>query len=567
MASVPRHFAVPRVPWRPVWSRPAALRAVRAAVVMPICSRWPSRASTTCRWRCSLRSAPSPRSCWPASPAPGGTSCVAHLGLAAGRAACCSIIGTAVTLLARSRRSSPCRSTFAVFFAGVLGPNAATGVTGALLAYVLPAASPGTMSMVPDRLAGWWLASVVGTAAVLAPSPPPPTGTRLRAAAADAGARAGRRARRGARRARPTEAPLRRCLEAKHGLLGTVQRHAVSPHRPGRCATRRWPSAVELLEWCTALVADAVRERGDLCDASPRTASCSRPPPACCAPSAALFAGRRASRPTSTASRPAPSRASSALTQRCARARPSFADQAAGRLSRPRDRDGRAGDRRRGAAVAELVDPEWIEARASAGSTACRPAHGPPRLVRARTPGTAARHASVRSVWFINSLRGALALGGGGGGGRPAPASSMGSGSCSARCRCCAPTPPPPARPRCARWPARSSASSSAARCWWRSARSRRRCGWSLPIAVLVAAYAPGTAPFAVGQAAFTVTVAVLFNLLVPVGWKVGELRVEDVAIGCAVSLAGRHAVLAARRGRRWSATTSPTPTAPAPPI
>jgi uncharacterized membrane protein YccC len=29
----------------------------------------------------------------------------------------------------------------------------------------------------------------------------------------------------------------------------------------------------------------------------------------------------------------------------------------------------------------------------------------------------------------------------------------------------------------------------------------------------------------------------VLFNLLVPAGWRVGELRIEDVAIGCAVSL------------------------------
>jgi uncharacterized membrane protein YccC len=59
-----------------------------------------------------------------------------------------------------------------------------------------------------------------------------------------------------------------------------------------------------------------------------------------------------------------------------------------------------------------------------------------------------------------------------------------------------------------------------------------------LPIAVFVAAYAPGTAPFVVGQAAFTVTVAVLFNLLAPVGWKVGVVRIEDVAIGCAVSVA-----------------------------
>ncbi|MGH3202008.1 MAG: FUSC family protein, partial [Streptosporangiaceae bacterium] len=59
----------------------------------------------------------------------------------------------------------------------------------------------------------------------------------------------------------------------------------------------------------------------------------------------------------------------------------------------------------------------------------------------------------------------------------------------------------------------------------------------ALPIAIAVAAYAPGTLPFTFGQAAFTVVVVVLFNILVPAGWKVGLLRIEDVAIGCAVSL------------------------------
>lgn len=52
----------------------------------------------------------------------------------------------------------------------------------------------------------------------------------------------------------------------------------------------------------------------------------------------------------------------------------------------------------------------------------------------------------------------------------------------------------------------------------------------AFPLAVLVAAYTPGTAPFAAGQAAFTITVVVLFTLLVPAGWRVGLLRVEDVA-------------------------------------
>jgi uncharacterized membrane protein YccC len=54
---------------------------------------------------------------------------------------------------------------------------------------------------------------------------------------------------------------------------------------------------------------------------------------------------------------------------------------------------------------------------------------------------------------------------------------------------------------------------------------------------VFVASYAPGTAPFLVGQAAFTITVVVLFNLLAPAGWRVGLLRIQDVALGCAVSL------------------------------
>ncbi len=58
-----------------------------------------------------------------------------------------------------------------------------------------------------------------------------------------------------------------------------------------------------------------------------------------------------------------------------------------------------------------------------------------------------------------------------------------------------------------------------------------------LPFAVLLAAYAPQAMSFAAGQAAFTLVVLILFNLLQPTGWKVGLVRVEDVAIGAGVSL------------------------------
>jgi uncharacterized membrane protein YccC len=58
-----------------------------------------------------------------------------------------------------------------------------------------------------------------------------------------------------------------------------------------------------------------------------------------------------------------------------------------------------------------------------------------------------------------------------------------------------------------------------------------------LPIAVLVAGVAPAVISFAAGQAAFTLTLVILFNLIQPAGWRVGLLRLEDIALGCAVSV------------------------------
>jgi uncharacterized membrane protein YccC len=58
-----------------------------------------------------------------------------------------------------------------------------------------------------------------------------------------------------------------------------------------------------------------------------------------------------------------------------------------------------------------------------------------------------------------------------------------------------------------------------------------------LPPAVLLGSYAPRAISFAAGQAGFTVVLFVLFNLIQPVGWRVGLVRIEDVAIGFAISL------------------------------
>jgi uncharacterized membrane protein YccC len=58
-----------------------------------------------------------------------------------------------------------------------------------------------------------------------------------------------------------------------------------------------------------------------------------------------------------------------------------------------------------------------------------------------------------------------------------------------------------------------------------------------LPPAVLLAGLAPTAISFAAGQAAFTLTLLILFNLLSPAGWQVGLVRIEDVLLGTGISL------------------------------
>jgi uncharacterized membrane protein YccC len=62
---------------------------------------------------------------------------------------------------------------------------------------------------------------------------------------------------------------------------------------------------------------------------------------------------------------------------------------------------------------------------------------------------------------------------------------------------------------------------------------------WALlPFAILLAGLAPAAISFTAGQAAFTLTLLILFNIIAPAGWEIGLVRIEDVALGSAVSLA-----------------------------
>ncbi|MEW5811897.1 MAG: FUSC family protein [Actinomycetota bacterium] len=58
-----------------------------------------------------------------------------------------------------------------------------------------------------------------------------------------------------------------------------------------------------------------------------------------------------------------------------------------------------------------------------------------------------------------------------------------------------------------------------------------------MPLAVFGSAYVPEIASFTAAQAAFTMMVLIFFNLIVPTGWQVGLIRVEDVVVGALVGV------------------------------
>src|SRR5919108_4635605 len=169
-------------PLRPTWSVPAAMRAARATIVVP--SLFALTFEVIGDLQMALFAVFGAFATLVMASF-GGTrrdKLIAHLGLAVVGSVVLTI-GTAVSGTAWLAAIVTIPVAFGIFFAGVAGPNAASGVTAALLPYVLPVATPGTAGMIPDRLAGWWLASVVSTAVVLL-IPAPSPGDRLREAAA-----------------------------------------------------------------------------------------------------------------------------------------------------------------------------------------------------------------------------------------------------------------------------------------------------------------------------------------------------------------------------------------------
>ncbi|HZC92284.1 MAG TPA: FUSC family protein [Mycobacterium sp.] len=459
----------------------------------------------------------------------------AHLGLAA-TAGLVLTIGTLVNGSVWLATAVTIPVAFTIFFAGMIGPNAAGATNSALLAYVLAVASPGTATTIPARLAGWWLAAAVSAAAILLVSPNDP-GDRLRAAAA-ATATAVARYLRAALGGAATTAEMQESQAATETLMDTF---AATPYRPTGLATadQAMANVVQILQWCSALTADT---KGGLLDLS-RAPATDREMLGIAADvlddTAALLRGADI--------RPDLDRLERTRAARGAHRRDLPDDPDAVRTAATHAYQAQviAVATRTAAADALIAtrraDPDAIAAQRR--SWYGQPDVGPPSpeswLVTLRDNlSVVFTYASFRSVWFLNAVRGSVAL---------AVAVAVADlagvehrfwvilGTVSALRTNVAGT-------EATVW--RSLAGTVAGFAVGGALLETTGTGplalWIvLTFAVFIATYTPGTAPYPVGQAAFTIANVVAFNLMTSAnsGWHVGAVRVEDVAMGCAISL------------------------------
>ena len=515
--------------WIPVWSVPAAMRAVRAAVVVAGLFAFTDKVIGNVQMATFAAFGGFATLVLASF---GGTrrdKLLAHLCLAIAGSVLVTI-GTAVHSPAALAAIATVPVTFVVFFAGITGPNAASGATAALLAYVLPAASPGAIAMIPERLDGWWLASVAGTVAVLVFSPPPGDDQLRSALAKLAGAVADQLD--AALAGTADDDQLSAIVDDKHRLFDRFNR---APYRPTGLAApdQALAETVGLLEWCSSLVVDTLYERADLTAAPAPDRSLFADSSSVLRSISSLFAGGGGRPDLDRLSR---SRENSLAALRGvpsgvpgfrAAAQVSFHANAIAVAVLALAAETLVATRIESLGWLESERRRWMIASGT-GSRAARRASS--------IASAAATNASLRSVWFVNSIRGATAI---------AAAVAVADvisvqhgfwvvlGTLSVLRTNAASTGSTALRAL-----AGTAIGFVIGGALLLAIGSDSTVLWLvLPVAVFVAGYAPGTAPFAVGQAAFTVTVAVLFNLLVPVGWKVGVVRIEDVALGCAVSV------------------------------
>jgi uncharacterized membrane protein YccC len=417
---------------------------------------------------------------------------------------------------------------FGILFSGSINGYFAAAATSALLTFILPVTVQAPFSQVPARLAGWALAAGIGICAHMLLWPARPRATLRADAAIASDALADLADPEPSRDA----AAVGRAREAVKSLRKGFLTAPYRPTGPTR-RTMALASLVDELDWLLSFLA-------------PKHASASLE----------LCREENAEALAATAS----VLRASAATLRGRSERPDF-----GRLDRARDVLAEALARRIGEVPAALEDellgsalePTFrirvisYSARQVAGYALLAAgipapefdeldvAESPPRSARAvvrATERSAAEHAVGQSVWFRNSVRGAIGL-------AIAVYIAQRTGL------------------QHSFWVVLGTLSvlrSNALSTGWSvvSALAGTAVGivlgavlilaigtnevvlWAvLPVAVLLAGYAPRAISFAAGQAGFTVVLFVLFNIIQPSGPGLGLVRIEDVAIGFGVSL------------------------------
>ena len=423
---------------------------------------------------------------------------------------------------------------FAILFSGAINGYFAAAATSALLTFILPVTIPAPFSEVPARLGGWGLAAAAGIVAhfVLWPARPR---AGLRRDAAEAAAAL----------AELLDADLAddpgrvesRAHAAGQAVAGLRRSYLMAPHRPtgpiGPMAALA--SLVDELDWLKSFLAPApgfssvVLRRPEDAEALAATAGVLRA-------SAATLTGSE-ERPDFRRLDAARDAVAEELARRISASPASSDDELLGSALEPTFRIRAASYSARQVAGYSLLAsgrpaPELDEMDVAGGDVTVRPA----RAAVEATERLATEHAGGGSIWLRNSLRGAAGLAvavfiaqRGGlqhsfwvvlGTISVLRSNALGTG-----------------------WSVLTALVGTAVGILIGAGLviaigTHEAVLWVvLPFAVLLAAYAPRAISFAAGQAGFTVVLFILFNIIQPSGWRVGVVRLEDVAIGFAISL------------------------------
>jgi uncharacterized membrane protein YccC len=416
---------------------------------------------------------------------------------------------------------------FVILFSGVINGYFAAAGTSALLTFILPVTIAAPMSAVPARLEGWALAAGAAIVAHMLLWPP-----RQRAGLSTDAARACRAL---ADLADPGLPRDQSAAAAREAVAGFRRRFLVTSHRPTGPTgpTAAVAALVDELDWLLSFLVPRAGSlelcRDENAEAMAATVSVLR------ASAARLEGGEE--QPDLRRLDDAREAVARALVRRIQEL-PSVPDVEALLASldpafRVRSSSYSARQVAGYALLASGAAPTGFDDLDVAGSDRVA---GPTRAALQATEQLAVEHTGVRSVWFQNSVRGAAGL-------AIAVFIAQRAGLQHAFWVVLGMLSVLRSNALSTGWSILSALAGTAVGILLGAALviaigTHETVLWGvLPVALLVAAYAPRAISFAAGQAGFTVVLFVLFNLIQPTGWKVGLVRIEDVAIGFGVSL------------------------------